>query len=310
MFAGNLRGVTQTLPLLIYQDFELSFDARARDRRAARDRQRGRPDHRQAACRACPAGARGGERRVRPRAVRPGSSSGRGCDSNLHIPGIVTPLLMFFLGYWRWSDGSAESVGARCSRARESGRGAGVFALLGHGRGAGARGALRSPISRTCASCASAKRIAINWLTSWVNTPKAVDSSDDRRPDPRDPQPGAGALQPAGAAAQRHGARSTTTTPTRSRPARCGRSEHASNFALDLRGDAARYRHRRRGDDRRSRRVARPARSIVAGDGQHFSALSVLTGGLAAPGRRSAARSASKTAAISSPSSSPTRWQR
>ena len=26
MFAGNLRGITQTLPLLIYQDFELSFD--------------------------------------------------------------------------------------------------------------------------------------------------------------------------------------------------------------------------------------------------------------------------------------------
>jgi molybdate transport system permease protein len=26
MFAGNLRGVTQTLPLLIYQDFEVSFD--------------------------------------------------------------------------------------------------------------------------------------------------------------------------------------------------------------------------------------------------------------------------------------------
>ena len=26
MFAGNLRGVTQTLPLLIYQDFELDFD--------------------------------------------------------------------------------------------------------------------------------------------------------------------------------------------------------------------------------------------------------------------------------------------
>ena len=26
MFAGNLRGMTQTLPLLIYQDFELSFD--------------------------------------------------------------------------------------------------------------------------------------------------------------------------------------------------------------------------------------------------------------------------------------------
>ncbi len=36
MFAGNLRGVTQTLPLLIYQDFELSFDALARDQRAAR----------------------------------------------------------------------------------------------------------------------------------------------------------------------------------------------------------------------------------------------------------------------------------
>jgi molybdate transport system permease protein len=26
MFAGNLRGVTQTLPLLIYQDFDVSFD--------------------------------------------------------------------------------------------------------------------------------------------------------------------------------------------------------------------------------------------------------------------------------------------
>ena len=26
MFAGNLRGVTQTLPLLIYQDFDLNFD--------------------------------------------------------------------------------------------------------------------------------------------------------------------------------------------------------------------------------------------------------------------------------------------
>ena len=26
MFAGNLRGTTQTLPLLIYQDFELNFD--------------------------------------------------------------------------------------------------------------------------------------------------------------------------------------------------------------------------------------------------------------------------------------------
>jgi molybdate transport system permease protein len=26
MFAGNLRGVTQTMPLLIYQDFDLNFD--------------------------------------------------------------------------------------------------------------------------------------------------------------------------------------------------------------------------------------------------------------------------------------------
>jgi molybdate transport system permease protein len=26
MFAGNLQGITQTLPLLIYQDFEVSFD--------------------------------------------------------------------------------------------------------------------------------------------------------------------------------------------------------------------------------------------------------------------------------------------
>ena len=48
MFAGNLRDVTQTLPLLIYQDFELDFDVVARRQRAARRRQRGGADHRQA----------------------------------------------------------------------------------------------------------------------------------------------------------------------------------------------------------------------------------------------------------------------
>ena len=48
MFAGNLRAVTQTLPLLIYQDFELRLRRLARDQRAARRRQRRRADHGQA----------------------------------------------------------------------------------------------------------------------------------------------------------------------------------------------------------------------------------------------------------------------
>ncbi len=48
MFAGSLRGVTQTLPLAIYAEFDVNFDDRARDQRPARARQRGAPRHRQA----------------------------------------------------------------------------------------------------------------------------------------------------------------------------------------------------------------------------------------------------------------------
>ena len=43
MFAGSLQGVTQTLSLAIYRQFDVDFTQRARDGRDARRRQRGRP---------------------------------------------------------------------------------------------------------------------------------------------------------------------------------------------------------------------------------------------------------------------------
>ncbi len=49
MFAGNLQGITQTLPLAIYAAFEIEPRCRARHRRAARGVQRNDPPSRQAA---------------------------------------------------------------------------------------------------------------------------------------------------------------------------------------------------------------------------------------------------------------------
>ena len=43
MFAGSLQGVTQTLPLAIYAEFDVDFDVDARDQRAARPDQRRPP---------------------------------------------------------------------------------------------------------------------------------------------------------------------------------------------------------------------------------------------------------------------------
>ena len=83
------------------------------------------------------------------------------------------------------------------------GTGAGVFALLG----TTAAPALAAPSITDLANVrlvCVAKRVAINWDTQWVNTPAAVADGNDRRPDPRDPQAGARALQDACAAARGH----------------------------------------------------------------------------------------------------------
>ena len=124
--------------------------------------------------------------------------------------------------------------------------------------------------------------------TSWVNTPKAVDSSDT-----------ADLIRATSAARSRRTTacwrrcstarrRSTTTTPTRSRRAHCARSTARRELRARPREDAARHRHRRRRDDRRSRMSPSRSAQIVASDGQHFSALSVLNGASPVPGQRAA----------------------
>ena len=72
----------------------------------------------------------------------------------------------------------SESAGARCSHARALERARASSPLLG-ATAAPAFAAIRpSPIWRTCASCASPSASPSTGCTSWVNTPKAVDSSD------------------------------------------------------------------------------------------------------------------------------------
>jgi len=155
------------------------------------------------------------------------------------------------------------------------GTGAGVFALLG----TAAAPVLAAPSITDLANArivCVGKRIAINWLTSWVNTPKAVDSSDT-----------ADLIRAIRSQEQGHyGLLAPLLNPppvdddyTYSFPAGALRSfDHASNFALDLEemllgiaiGAASTT------DDPT---VAELLARVVAGDGQHFSALSVLTGG-------------------------------
>ena len=125
------------------------------------------------------------------------------------------------------------------------------------------------------------KRIAINWLTSWVNTPKALDSSDtaDLIRAIRSQEQGHYSLL----APLLNGTAPVDDDYTYAFPAGALRSfERACTFALDLEemmlgtaiGAASTT------DDPG---VAELLARVVAGDGQHFSALSVLTGASAVP---------------------------
>jgi Ferritin-like domain len=160
------------------------------------------------------------------------------------------------------------------------GTGAGVLAVLGVTAAPAFADASISDLANVRIVCV-AKRISINWLTSWVNTPKAVDSSNT-----------ADLIRAIRSQEQTHysllapllnGTAPVDDDYTYSFPAGALRSfERASDFALDLEemllgiaiGAAATT------DDRG---VATSLAQIVAGDGQHFSALSVLTGASAVP---------------------------
>ena len=155
------------------------------------------------------------------------------------------------------------------------GTGAGVFALLGTAAAPALAASSIADLANVRIVCVG-KRIAIKWLTSWVNTPKAVDSSDT-----------ADLIRAIRTQEQGHyGLLAPLLNPppvdddyTYSFPAGALRSlDHASSFALDLEemllgiaiGAASTT------DDPT---VAELLARVVAGDGQHFSALSVLTGG-------------------------------
>ncbi|HET6174178.1 MAG TPA: ferritin-like domain-containing protein [Gaiellales bacterium] len=158
------------------------------------------------------------------------------------------------------------------------GTGAGVFALLG------ATAALAAPLISDLANvrlvCVG-KRVAINWLTTWVNTPKAVDSGDtaDLIRAIRSQEQGHYSLL----APLLNGTAPVDDDYTYSFPAGALKSfDRAANFALDLEqlllgtaiGAASTT------DDPG---VAELLARVVAGDGQHFSALAVLTGASPTP---------------------------
>jgi hypothetical protein len=162
------------------------------------------------------------------------------------------------------------------------GGGAGVFALLG--ATATATPALAatsiSDLANVRVVCVG-KRIAINWLTSWVNTPKALDSSDtaDLLRAIRSQEQGHYSLL----APLLNGTAPVDDDYTYAFPAGALKSfELAANFALDLEelllgiaiGAASTT------DDPG---VAELLARVVAGDGQHFSAFSVLTDASAVP---------------------------
>ena len=142
------------------------------------------------------------------------------------------------------------------------GTGAGVFALLG-ATAAPAFATRPSPISRTCASCASPSASPSTGCTSWVNTPKAVDSSDTAdliRAIRSQEQEHYGLLAPL-----LNGTAPVDDDYTYTFPAGALRSfARASRLRARPRGDAARHRHRRR--RRRPTIAASPSRwrAIVA----------------------------------------------
>jgi hypothetical protein len=159
------------------------------------------------------------------------------------------------------------------------GTGAGVFALLGGAAAPAFAAPSISDLANARLVCVG-KRISINWLTTWVNTPKAVDGSDT-----------ADLIRSIRSQEQLHyGLLAPLLNPppvdddyTYAFPAGALRSfERASNFALDLEemmlgaaiGAASTT------DDPN---VAELLARVVAGDGQHFSALSALTGATATP---------------------------
>ncbi len=159
------------------------------------------------------------------------------------------------------------------------GTGAGVATLLGAVTPASAAPSI-SDLANVRIVCVC-KRISINWLTSWVNTPKAVDSSDtsDLLRAIRSQEQGHYSLL----APLLNGTAPVDDDYTYSFPAGALRSfGRASSFALDLEqlllgtaiGAASRS-----ADHGTAELLAR----VVAGDGQHLSALSVLTGEPAVP---------------------------
>jgi hypothetical protein len=175
----------------------------------------------------------------------------------------------------------AVGVSRRALLARAGiGTGAGVFAVLGVTAAPAFADASISDLANVRIVCV-AKRISINWLTSWVNTPKAVDSSDT-----------ADLLRAIRTQEQTHysllapllnGTAPVDDDYTYAFPAGALRSfDRSSDFALDLEemllgiaiGAAATT------DDPG---IAQSLAQIIAGDGQHFSALSVLTGASAVP---------------------------
>ena len=159
------------------------------------------------------------------------------------------------------------------------GTGAGVFALLGGAAAPAVAAPSISDLANVRLVCVG-KRISINWLTTWIDTPKAVDSSDT-----------ADLIRAIRSQEQTHySLLAPLLNPppvdddyTYAFPAGALRSfEHASNFALDLEemllgtaiGAASTT------DDPA---VAELLACVVAGDGEHFSALSVLTAASAVP---------------------------
>jgi hypothetical protein len=159
------------------------------------------------------------------------------------------------------------------------GTGAGVVTLF-----AGAAPALGAPSAPDLANvrlvCAG-KRVAITWLTRWINTPKALDSSGTQdlvRAIRSQEQTHYGVLAPL-----LSGTAPTDDDYTYNLPAGALRSfERASVFALSLEetllgiaiGAAA---------TTADVAVAELLATVVAGDGQHFAALSALGGGPEVP---------------------------
>jgi hypothetical protein len=160
------------------------------------------------------------------------------------------------------------------------GTGAAVFAVLGVTAAPAFADASISDLANVRVVCV-AKRITINWLTSWVNAPKAGKDADtaDLIRAIRSQEQGHYALL----APLLNGTAPVDDDYTYKFPAGALRSfDRASNFSLDLEemvlgiaiGAAATT------DDRG---IAQSLAQVVAGDGQHFSALSVLTGASPVP---------------------------